>query len=69
MKRTVGLIVLVAVVGLITPSLTSAHGPRGVASGARGVHKRFSGQKSVFPQPVDPWKFWGVPARDRFRHR
>jgi hypothetical protein len=62
-KRIVALIVLVAVVGLIAPSVTFAHGPRGVASGARGVHKRFSGQKSVFPQPVDPWKFWGVSPK------
>ena len=62
-KRTLSVMVLVAVVGGITPSLSFAHGPRGVASGARGVHKRFSGQKSVFPQPVDPWKFWGVSPK------
>jgi hypothetical protein len=62
-KRTLSLIVLVAVVGGITPSLAFAHGPRGVSSGARGVHRRFTGQKSVFPQPVDPWKFWGVSPK------
>jgi hypothetical protein len=77
-KRVLSLVVVVALVGAVAPSPAFARGPRGGSSGFRGghvagssrsgtagfVHKRFSvPQKSVFPQPVDPWKFWGVSPR------
>jgi hypothetical protein len=84
-KRALRLIVIVALVATVVPWPAFAHGPRGGSSGFRGghvagaarsgrgfVHKGFSvQQKSVFPQPVDPWKSWGVSPKHHqgFHHR
>jgi hypothetical protein len=72
-KRAVSVLALVTVMGAAVPSPALA-GSRGGSSGLRAghvggssrsvVHKGFSvQQKSVFPQPVDPWKSWGVSPR------
>ena len=63
--------VRVLVIGSVVAAVSLASLPasaeafRGHSSGSRGHssgfrHKGFtsSPQKSVFPQPVDPWKFW-----------
>ena len=69
MKRAVSLVVIVALAATLFPSLAFAHGPRAGSSRSGTVHKRFSvTQKSVFPQPVDPWKFWGPAPRPHHGH-
>jgi hypothetical protein len=79
LKRTASVVVLVAFVGAIAPAAALA-GSRGGSSGFRShavsssrsgfVHRGLPApQKSVFPQPVDPWRFWGVSARHHgFQH-
>ena len=83
MKRALSVVAVVAVIGALASSSAFAHGARGGSSGFRGghfagssrsgtggfVHKRFSApQKSVFPQPVDPWKSWGGSAKHHGNH-
>jgi hypothetical protein len=74
-KRALGLVVIVALASAVVPSPSFAHGSRGGSSGFRGGHfagssrsvvpKRFAAvsQTSVFPQPVDPWKSWGLSPK------
>lgn len=68
MKRAVRLVVIVALAAVVFPSLAHAQRAGGSRSGTGvSVHRRLPiAQKSVFPQPVDPWKFWGPPSRDHF---
>ena len=71
-KRALSLVVIVALAAAVAPSLACAHGPRAGSTRIRAgapVHKGFSvPQKSVFPQPVDPWKFWGAPKHHHGHH-
>jgi hypothetical protein len=68
LRRVFCLVVIVAVVCALAPRAAFAHGSRGghFAGSSRSgtgflVHQRFAApQKSVFPQPVDPWKSWGT---------
>ena len=63
MKRALSVVVIAAIVCALTPPAAMAHGTRAgrVSGSARaGVRRLPSAPKSVFPQPVDPWKFWGV---------
>jgi hypothetical protein len=76
LKRTVSSIALVALLGVaVSPAFA---GSRGGSSGFRGGHVAGTSrsgfhrgvsvqQKSVFPQPVDPWKSWGVKQHHGFR--
>lgn len=65
LKRVVSLVVIVALAAAVSPSLAHAQRAGSTRSGTgASIHKRFSvTQKSVFPQPVDPWKFWGPPSK------
>jgi len=67
-KRAVRLVIIVALMAVVFPSLAHAQRAGMNRSGAGvSVHRRLPvAQKSVFPQPVDPWKFWGPPSRDHF---
>jgi hypothetical protein len=77
-KRSVSLAVLVVLACGIAPSVATAAGKGGsrgghfVGSTRSGfhAHKRFSPpqQKSVFPQPVDPWKSWGPSHIQKHHH-
>ena len=72
--RGLSLVVVIAFVGALAPPAAFAQGSRGHVvgssrSGQTVVHRRFAApQRSVFPQPVDPWKSWGVPHVHRRHH-
>jgi hypothetical protein len=75
LRRALSLVVVVAVVGALAPPAAFAHGSRGghlagsSRTGGGFAHKRFAmPQESVFPQPVDPWKFWGTSHAGRHHH-
>ena len=68
LKRWLSVAVIVALAGASAPSLALAQARGGHFGGSNrsfssfSVHKRVPvAPKSVFPQPVDPWKFWGPP--------
>jgi hypothetical protein len=74
LKRALSLVV-VAVVGVLAPPAVFGDGSRGghfagsLRSGQGFVHERFAvSQKSVFPQPVDPWKSWGTSRFRKHHH-